>query len=416
MNLDSLHSPRGDGDIAHIEAALTDLVAGVWCPDSNELETLLDHLSGCLSCQTTLAVLMAIQAHDHDPLPDDQLARAHQRHPHEDILDHLITAMRVTHIRAELPAYLETVERLGEATSAARFPQVVSHLATCVACQADFRAARLLLRTAVTDGLAPALAAPLAQLPDPVAPLPPPATEDDLWRRVAAGTYRLRERFTIFAGQATVAVAAALPGLSLTELAAGKPILSLPHTTIGREERLVFMLPHALDGSQPSESAPDNAGNEAGRGTSVWRCLLDLSARYDRRVDADLRLQALATAPDLALDTHLPATPLVGVAWLVEYEGNDPNAQHEDTENTENKAPLTGATGATGASDYTHMRHTSLRVIGRGVTDAHGAASLILPLAGWYQLTLQKGALHWQIPLEIRHAAPASGPAGSIAP
>lgn len=323
--------------VGHVSELLADLITGLADPAALDDERVVTHLLSCEECRVALGVALAAEAARSDLSADT-------RHSLQEALTELDESMHEPTFSADeelFAAYAETLVSEGEAEAQARYPQVARHLARCAACQADMAE----LAAWLSGALSAAASEPSAAAAD----------SQRIWETAASGMARLRAALTIIAGQATISVQSALPGLRAVELSPGVPVLSDVNATVGRQERLIFTMrtasPHAED---------DQAGLDR------WlRVILDVKALYDHTVEVTLTSEAIisATTPT----NEIPGVPWPNIAWRIERREQD-----------------------------------TLRPFHAGKTSQQGAAFFSFRAAGQYELSLDDGTATWVFPLDIR--------------
>jgi hypothetical protein len=107
-------------DKQHIELHLTSLVTGSWKPTQLEQESLLDHLTQCVSCQIALRTYIAMM-----PCSEERTAS----------FQTLATTIHNTCLQVSICAYVEVLRSQGKYEARKQFPLLSTHLEKCVECR-----------------------------------------------------------------------------------------------------------------------------------------------------------------------------------------------------------------------------------------------------------------------------------------
>lgn len=331
-------------DHGHVRALLVDVMAGLADASALESESVVTHLLSCEECRAALGIALAAEASQSGLFPAE-------RQPLDDSMARLAESAQERAFSADMElyaAYAEMVIEAGEAAAQARYPLVARHIARCAACRADVaELVGALMSVAATGALAPGAqsASSAAAAPD----------GQGIWETVSTQVLRLRDALTIIAGQATVSIQSALPGLRAIELSPGVPVLGDVSATVGRQQRLTFTI---------STASPQDAGAQEGR--DRWlRVLLDIKALYDHTVEVTLTTEEVisATPPE----HEVPGIPWPGMSWVIERRERDTRRPHS-----------------------------------YGATSREGKALFAFQTAGQYDLSLSVGTATWVFPLDIR--------------
>ena len=130
----------------HILPVLIDLVKGEGHPNLLEQEQILSHLAECLPCQDALRTLLAIELER-----DRQIGITEE--PASKLISRLSDIIEETHVRQDIPAYVEASELWGDEEARKKYPRLAAHLRNCKACQSIITGVRNLKRDAEESGM-----------------------------------------------------------------------------------------------------------------------------------------------------------------------------------------------------------------------------------------------------------------------
>ena len=130
----------------HILPVLIDLLRGEGHPNPLEQEQILSHLADCLPCQDALRALLAIELEQ-----DRQIGITEE--PVRKLISRLSDIIEETHIRQDIPAYVEAIELWGDEEARKKYPRLAEHLQNCKSCQALITGVQNLKREAEESGM-----------------------------------------------------------------------------------------------------------------------------------------------------------------------------------------------------------------------------------------------------------------------
>jgi HEPN domain-containing protein len=130
----------------HILPELRKIVSGKWQPTLLDQERLLDHLTACAHCQTSVEMFVAATL-------DTPL-----EHPSNESVQKLLIRLqdalhKLQEQEEQIAAYAETLEVHGVKEANKRFPAFSEHLKHCEVCKAEVEDMRNVLRQVAHAGL-----------------------------------------------------------------------------------------------------------------------------------------------------------------------------------------------------------------------------------------------------------------------
>ncbi len=136
----------------HILLVLIDLVKGEGHLNADDQERMVGHLAECLACQDALRTLLAIELDQ-----DRQVGITEE--PIAKLISRITSIIEKTHIRQDIPAYVEAIELWGDEEAKKKYPGLAEHLQNCQSCRSMVTGVQNLKREAEEAGIiAPLLA------------------------------------------------------------------------------------------------------------------------------------------------------------------------------------------------------------------------------------------------------------------
>jgi len=119
----------------HIVGKLFHLVMGEWQPDSSQQEQLVEHVSECHYCRTSLLVLLTAEQ-EYERLNNYPETSAHNLLKQFVTIHHEIEGQDYEH----LGAYAEAIIAKGREEADKRFPILGEHIRKCSSCKSTLEA------------------------------------------------------------------------------------------------------------------------------------------------------------------------------------------------------------------------------------------------------------------------------------
>lgn len=111
----------------HVLSQLIDMITGELQLPPAQQEQRWEHLAECIHCQAFLGSYLI-------KMIEYNKAHGEPEEPAQELLSRLARIMHET-LKEDIPAYVETLEELGEGHAKSRFPEFANHLQTCRDCQ-----------------------------------------------------------------------------------------------------------------------------------------------------------------------------------------------------------------------------------------------------------------------------------------